>query len=414
LVDSNELTILMPCLNEAETVATCVAKARRWLDEAGVDGEVLVADNGSTDGSQALAREAGARVVAVAERGYGAALRGGIAEARGRYVIMGDADDTYDFSALGPFLERLRAGDELVVGNRFRGGIEPGAMPFLHRRLGNPLLSAIGRLFFRARIGDFHCGLRGFNRAAIDRLGLQTTGMEFASEMVVRAPLAGYRISEVPTTLSKGGRTRQPHLRTWSDGWRHLRFLLLFSPRWLFEIPGTIAATIGLLAASVLTFTDVHVGTVTFSTTTLLYAVVLTVLGWQSILFAGCARVFAIRHGLLPDDGSDHLSPFRVRRLERGILLGLLLAAAGLAISVVALWRWGAHDFGDVDRAQQTRIAAPAILGLVLGGSLILSSFMLSVLQLGLRAGRPTTIVGPEPTGSPTSDGEHAAVAVGN
>src|SRR5687767_10394655 len=235
-----ELTVLMPCLDEAETVGRCVAKARGFLERAGIQGEVLVVDNGSSDGSVRLAEQAGARVVQERRRGYGNALRSGIEQARGRFVVMGDADDSYDFSALDPFLERLRAGADLVIGNRFQGGIAARAMPPLHRYLGNPVLTGIGRLFFRSPVGDFHCGLRGFRRDAIVALGLSTEGMEFASEMVVRATVEGLRIVEVPTTLAPDGRSRRPHLRTFRDGWRHLRFLLLFSPRWLFLYPGVI------------------------------------------------------------------------------------------------------------------------------------------------------------------------------
>ena len=246
-----ELSIVMPCLNEIETLATCIDKAQRFLLDSGIDGEVIIADNGSTDGSIEAATAHGARVVHVPMRGYGAALGAGIAAARGRFVIMGDSDDSYDFSRLLPFVEQLRGGADLVMGNRFRGGIAAGAMPLLHRYLGNPVLSFIGRLFFRIPVGDFHCGLRGFRRDRIADLGLTTTGMEFASEMVVHSALAGLAIREVPTTLSPDGRSRPPHLRTWRDGWRHLRFLLLFSPRWLFLYPGLLIMALG----AVLVFT---------------------------------------------------------------------------------------------------------------------------------------------------------------
>src|SRR5215472_16998517 len=267
-----ELTILMPCLNEAETVAICVQKAMSFLLLNGVNGEVIVADNGSTDGSQELAGAAGARVVKVPERGYGSALLGGIQAARGRYIIMGDADDSYDLTALMPFLDRLRAGADLVMGNRFRGGIAPGAMPALHRYLGNPVLSFIGRLFFRAKLGDFHCGLRGFRRDSVLSLGLQTSGMEFASEMVVRATLAGQHVEEVPTTLSPDGRSRPPHLRSWRDGWRHLRFLLLFSPRWLFLIPGIALLALGLVVGAAVLPAPLAVGGITYDVNTLAVA----------------------------------------------------------------------------------------------------------------------------------------------
>src|SRR5262245_54402961 len=281
-----ELTVLMPCLNEAATVARCVAKARGFLERAGVEGEVLVADNGSTDGSQALAERAGARVVRVAERGYGAALGAGIAAARGRYVIMGDADDSYDFSRLELFVAKLREGYPLVMGNRFKGGIRPGAMPKLHRYLGNPVLSFIGRLLFRTRVGDFHCGLRGFDRDAARGLDLRTTGMEFASELVVKAALAGWRIAEVPTVLHPDGRGRAPHLRTWRDGWRHLRFLLLFSPRWLFLYPGIALLALGALLTTLLYFAPLRVAGAGLDIHTMLYASAGTLLGLQLCLFA--------------------------------------------------------------------------------------------------------------------------------
>ena len=269
----------MPCLNEAETLAICVRKARGFLDASRIQGEVIVADNGSQDGSVAIALQEGARIVPVAARGYGAALLGGIADARGRYIIMGDADDSYDFSDLGTFVEQLRAGADLVVGNRFRGGIAPGAMPLLHRYLGNPILSFLGRLFFFVKIGDFHCGLRGFNRDRILALGLRTTGMEFASEMVVRSALAGYRIAEVPTTLRPDGRSRPPHLRTWRDGWRHLRFLLMYSPRWLFFYPGLALLAFGLIGTVLLLPGRFYIGSVGIDIHTFIVACISILLG---------------------------------------------------------------------------------------------------------------------------------------
>ena len=379
-----ELTILMPCLNEAETVATCVSKARGWLDRAGVDGEVVVADNGSTDGSRDLAADAGARVVPVAERGYGAALKGGIAAARGEYVIMGDADDSYDFEHLEPFLDRLRAGDDLVMGNRFAGGIEPGAMPWLHRYLGNPVLSTVGRVFFRVPVKDFHCGLRGFRRDSAVALQLHTDGMEFASEMVVKATLADQRISEVPTTLRPDGRTRAPHLRTWHDGWRHLRFLLLYSPRWLFLIPGLIVFLFGVLATMLLTIGDVTIGSVTFSVSTLVYSAALAVIGFQAVAFALFTKIYAVARGFLPPD--SRIDRFGARfRLERGIYLGALVFLAGLVGTAIGLWRWRDTGFGDLDTARQLRVVVPSALGLMLGSSLVLSSFFLSILGMDKR-----------------------------
>ncbi|HWS45979.1 MAG TPA: glycosyltransferase family 2 protein [Acidimicrobiia bacterium] len=372
----------MPCLNEAETVGTCVTKARSWLERAGVAGEVVVADNGSTDGSRALAEAAGARVVPVDIKGYGAALRGGIDAARGRYIVMGDADDSYDFSNLDPFLERLRAGDDLVMGNRFRGGIEPGAMPPLHRYLGNPVLSFAGRVMFNVPVRDFHCGLRGMRTDAIRALELRTTGMEFASEMVVRASLAKLTISEVPTTLSPDGRSRRPHLRTWHDGWRHLRFLLLFSPRWLFLIPGVSMTAAGLILTAILSIGgSISIGSVTFQANTLVYAAALTLVGFQAVTFALFTRIYAVAKGFLP--ASDRLDRLGGRfRLERGLLFGLVVFLAGLAAAAISLVRWHAKKFGPLDADAQLRVVVPATLGLVLGSWIVLSSFFLSILGL--------------------------------
>ncbi len=294
-----ELTVVMPCLNEAETVATCVRKAMGFLAESGISGEVIVADNGSTDGSQRLAEAEGARVVPVSEKGYGNALMGGIEAARGKYIIMGDADDSYDFTNLMPYVDELRKGADLVMGNRFAGGIAPGAMPPLHRYLGNPVLSFVGRLFFRSKIGDFHCGLRGFSRDSVRALNLQATGMEFASEMVVKAALAGQHVTEVPTTLAKDGRSRPPHLHTWRDGWRHLRFLLLFSPRWLFFLPGLFLLVAGLVIGAIVAPHPFKVGSVTFDVDTLVGASAMVVIGFQSVLFWLFTQVYAGCGGLL-------------------------------------------------------------------------------------------------------------------
>ena len=376
-----ELTILMPCLNEAATVARCVAKARGFLERAGIAGEVLVADNGSDDGSPALAERAGARVVRVAERGYGAALAAGIAAARGRYVIMGDADESYDFNRLEAFVDKLREGWPLVMGNRFQGGIEPGAMPALHRYLGNPVLSFIGRLFFGAPIGDFHCGLRGFDRDAVRALDLRTPGMEFASELVVKAALAGWRIAEVPTVLHPDGRGRAPHLRRWRDGWRHLRFLLLFSPRWLFLYPGVLLLALGATLTAVLYFTPLRVLGAGLDIHSMLYASAAALLGMQLCLFALFARVSAQNAGLLPRQPAlERL--LAVLTLERGLLVGLAVLTAGLAWSGVAAWEWRAAGFGPLDPRVVMRDTIPATALLVGGMELMLASFLLSVLRL--------------------------------
>ncbi|WP_369140014.1 glycosyltransferase family 2 protein [Modestobacter versicolor] len=379
-----ELTILMPCLDEAETLRVCVEKARGFLERSGVVGEVLIADNGSTDGSQAIAEAAGARVVPVARRGYGSALIAGIEAARGRFVIMGDADDSYDFSDLSAFVAELRAGADLVMGNRFAGGIEDGAMPPLHRYLGNPVLSFIGRLFFKTRIRDFHCGLRGFQRDRMLALNLHTTGMEFASEVVVRSVLAGYRITEVPTTLSKDGRSRPPHLRSWRDGWRHLRFLLLYSPRWLFLVPGLVMALLGALATIVLLVTPVTVGSVTFDIGTLLYATAVVVVGVQATAFALLTKVYAVEEGFLPRDRRlDRVTSWL--GLETGLIVGGALFLLGVLAAVLSVNYWQDSDFGQLDAAETVRAVVPAVLGFMLGAQVCLNSFFLSILGLGRR-----------------------------
>ncbi len=377
-----ELSVLMPCLDEAETLATCIGKARSALVAHGIRGEIIVADNGSRDGSQEIAQREGARLVAVETRGYGAALMGGIRAARGRFVIMADADDSYDFTALMPFVTKLREGYDLVMGNRFQGGIRPGAMPPLHRYLGNPLLTGMGRLFFGSPCGDAHCGMRGFRREAALAMDLQTTGMEFASEMVVKATLLGLRVTEVPTTLSPAGRHRPPHLRSWRDGWRHLRFLLLFSPRWLFLYPGALLMLIGLATGAWILPGPRTIGGVSFDVHTLTYAAAAVLIGFQSIAFAVFSKVFAINEGLLPEDPRFH-KLFTTITLEVGLLVGVGFVAAGLAASVWALSDWGAASFGELDPTQMLRVIIPATLALALGCQIILTSFFLSVLGLG-------------------------------
>ncbi|HWF88593.1 MAG TPA: glycosyltransferase family 2 protein [Pyrinomonadaceae bacterium] len=376
-----ELSILMPCLNEAETLATCIKKAQKALDDLNVDGEIVIADNGSTDGSPEIAASLGARVIHVAEKGYGSALLGGINAARGRYIIMGDADDSYDFTNLGPFLEKLRAGYELVMGNRFKGGIAPRAMPPLHKYLGNPVLTGIGRIFFRSPCGDFHCGLRGFSKSAIQRLDLRTRGMEFASETVVKASLHGLRITEVPTTLSVDGRNRPPHLRSWRDGWRHLRFLLLYSPRWLFLYPGLLLMLVGAVASGWLLVGPRVVDGITFDIHTFLYAAMAIVIGYQTVIFAIFTKVFAITEGLLPEDPRLK-TLFNYIKLETGILAGALLLLAGIGLSVYALSFWSSTSFGPLEPSRTLRLVIPAVTFLALGLQTVLSSFFLSILGL--------------------------------
>ncbi len=374
----------MPCLNEVETVGTCVSKAKGYLDAKGIDGEVLVADNGSEDGSRELAEKLGARVVHAPVRGYGGALMAGLAAARGRYVVMGDADDSYDFTALDPFLDKLREGYDLVMGNRFRGGIMRGAMPPLHRYLGNPVLSWIGRLFFRSPIGDFHCGLRGFRRDSIRGLGLTTTGMEFASEMVVKATLQRLAITEVPTTLAPDGRSLPPHLRSWRDGWRHLRFLLLFSPRWLFLYPGLLLMAVGLASMVWLLPGPRSVGGIGLDVNTLVYTGAAIICGFQAVVFAVFAKVFAISVGLLPEDARiEKLKA--VLSLEVGIIVGFLLLLGGLVAGAYAVGFWGRASFGPLDPRVTLRIVAPSATAVVLGLQVIFASFFLSVLRLERR-----------------------------
>jgi glycosyltransferase involved in cell wall biosynthesis len=379
-----EVSIVMPCLNEADTLETCIMKAQRSLDELKIAGEIIVADNGSTDGSQAIVTRMGARVVSVEAKGYGSSLMGGISAARGKYVIMGDSDDSYDFTTLGPFIEKLREGYDLVMGNRFRGGIRPGAMPPLHRYLGNPVLTGIGRLLFRSPCGDFHCGLRGFRRAAIKDLDLRTTGMEFASEMVVKATLYKLRIAEVPTTLSPDGRSRAPHLRSWRDGWRHLRFLLLYSPRWLFLYPGALLMLLGLIVGIWLLLGPRIIGSITLDVQTMLYAAIAIVIGFQAVVFAVFTKIFAISEGLLPEDPRLNKA-FNFINLEVGLVVGAGLLFLGIAGSVYAFGAWGSRSFGPLDPSETLRIVIPAVTSLTLGSQIVLSSFFLSILGLRRR-----------------------------
>jgi Glycosyl transferase family 2 len=384
-----ELTVVMPCLNEAETVATCVRKAVKFVADSGISGEVVVADNGSTDGSQQLAEDAGARVVDIQDKGYGNALMGGILAARGEYVIMGDADDSYDFTNLMPFVEELRKGSDLVMGNRFMGGIEPGAMPPLHRYLGNPVLSFVGRLFFRSKIGDFHCGLRGFRRDSAIALGLQATGMEFASEMVVKATLAKQKITEVPTTLKKDGRSRPPHLRSWRDGWRHLRFLLLFSPRWLFFLPGIVIGAAGIVIGAAVAAGPITIGSVTFDVDTLVAASAMVVIGFQAVLFWLFTQVYAGAEGFLPEEPKVQRLLEKLS-LERGLIAGAAIGLAGLVGLIFSLTYWHANKFGQLNYEHALRLMVPSVTALVLSCQLILGTFFLSI--LGIKQTRHTPV----------------------
>jgi glycosyltransferase involved in cell wall biosynthesis len=381
-----ELTVLMPCLNEAKTLGACVRAARDFLARTGIVGEVLVADNGSTDGSIEIAQAAGARVVRAPQRGYGAALQAGIAGAQGRFVIMGDCDESYDFSRLDGFVEHLRAGADVVMGNRFRGGIEPGAMPLLHRYLGNPVLSFIGRLFFRTHIGDFHCGLRGFSREAVLGLGLITTGMEFASELIAKAALAGLRIDEVPTALHRDGRDRRPHLRTWRDGWRHLRFLLLFCPRWLFLYPGVALLVIGL-AGLAFGLASPESAPIRLGIHTLLYLGGATILGIQFILFALLTKWIAVLADLVAEPAwmTRWGASFTI---ENGLLLGLTAFLAGLVWSLWLTLDWGRSGFGPLDPLETMRSAIPAVTLMATGMQATIGSFFAGALHFCWRSAR--------------------------
>lgn len=375
-----QVSVVMPCLNEAESLEPCVAAAQSAIAELGINGEVIVADNGSTDGSVEIARSLGARVVNVDARGYGSALQGGFAAARGKYILMGDADGSYDFGHLGRFVEKLDAGADLVMGNRFGGGIAPGAMPPLHRYFGNPGLSWMGRLFFGAPVGDFYCGLRAFRRDALVKLELQSPGMELGVEMVAKSALYGLRVEEVPTTLSPDLRSRPPHLRTWRDGWRTLRFFLLYSPRWLFFYPGVALILLGLALSAAVLPGAVDLFGARFDAHTLLYAGAAIVVGFQAVVFAGLARVYAASEGFLPE--TTLVRQIRRLSLELGLALGIILFLASAILSVIAFVRWDRSSFRHLDYPATLRLAIPAVVTLMLAVQTILSSFFLSVLGI--------------------------------
>jgi glycosyl transferase family 2 len=380
-----ELSVVMPCLNEARTIGICIRKALDSFERLGIAGEVVVADNGSTDGSREIAAELGARVVPVAERGYGAALNGGIAAARGRWVIMGDADDSYDFSKLEPFVEQLRNGYDLVAGNRFEGGIHPEAMPWLHKYLGNPALSFISRRLYGAPVGDIYCGLRGFDREKIIALDVRSRGMEFAIEMIVKATMQGLRMTEVPTTLSPDAEGRQPHLNTWRDGWKSMRLLLLYSPKWLFLYPGLFLLVVGIAGMAWLIPENRTIGNVGFDVSTLLYFGLAVIVGLQAVFFFLSARWFAITEGLLPEDDRIRRIVERPRRLEWALLVGLLLVAAGLGLSLYAVAKWNDADFGPLNYPDTLRIVIPGATLIACGMQTAFSALFLGVLKLRLR-----------------------------
>src|SRR6202521_2102632 len=376
-----EVSIVMPCLNEAETLASCIGHAQSAVEKGGCSAEIIVADNGSTDGSQRIARELGVRVVDVSRKGYGSALIGGIDAAQGRFVVMGDADDSYDFEAIGPLIDKLREGYDLVVGNRFLGGIQPGAMPWSHRWVGNPAVTLMSRLFFHAPVGDTHCGLRAFTKDAYEKMHLRATGMEFASEMVIKAALRGMRITEVAVVLRPDGRSRPPHLRTWRDGWRHLRFMLLFSPRWLFLYPGLALFALGLVVGAALETGPKTIGPITFDIHTLLLAGFACLIGYQLVVFAGFTKVFAMQQGFHPPNPT-YRAMFRYVNLETGLAAGVLMLVVGVAGLLAAVISWQAVRFGALDPQLTMREVIPAAVLLTLGVQTIFASFFLSILRI--------------------------------
>jgi len=376
-----ELSVVMPCLNEAETLETCIVKALNFMKFHAVSGEVVIADNGSTDGSQEIAKKLNARVITVKNKGYGSALRGGIEAAHGKYIIMGDADDSYDFEALLPYLKELRNGNDLVMGNRFKGGIKKGAMPLLHKYLGNPVLSFIGRLFFKIDIGDFHCGLRGFSKEAYYKMNLQTTGMEFASEMIVKSKLNNLTIAEVPTILHEDGRTRPPHLNTWRDGWRHLRFLMLYAPNWLFLYPGILLFLVGFIFSALLIKSPLVFETFTLDVHTLLYTSTFLLIGFQFIVFYALTKIYAVENGLLPKS-NRYNKLFHFLNLEKGLILGFVILLIGLGLSYNGFSNWKTLNFGNLNIKTTIRIIIPAVIALQLGIQIIIFSFFFSILGL--------------------------------
>ena len=376
-----EVSIVMPCLNEAETLAKCIRHAQSAIAKGGLAAEIIVADNGSTDGSQKVATDLGAKVVDVPRKGYGSALIGGIDAAQGRFVVMGDADDSYDFEAIGLLIDKLREGYDLVVGNRFMGGIEPGAMPWSHRWVGNPVLTFISRVFFHAPVGDTHCGLRAFKKDAYEKMRLRATGMEFASEMVIKASLKGMRITEVAVVLRPDGRSRAPHLRTWRDGWRHLRFMLLFSPRWLFLYPGLALFAVGVVLSALLLPGPLHVAGVRLDIHTLLVAGFLSLIGYQLVLFAVFTKIFAVRMGFHPPHPVLE-GLFRYITLEVGLLAGALMVLAGIVGLVLAVASWQSVGFGNLDPSLTMREVIPAVLLLAIGTQTVFASFFISILSI--------------------------------
>jgi glycosyltransferase involved in cell wall biosynthesis len=384
--DQIEVSIVMPCLNEAEALPYCLAKAFSFFEKNNINGEVLVVDNGSSDQSSNIAVKHGAIVVRENNKGYGAAIMAGIAKAKGKYIIIGDADDSYDFCDVMSFVELLRQGNDIVIGNRFKGGIQEGAMPFLHRYIGNPLLSFLGRAFFHIRIGDFHCGLRGIKKDSYPQLDLKTTGMEFASEMIVKAALNKMKLTETPVVLYKDKRNRKPHLKTWQDGWRHLRFLLMYSPVWLFFIPGFFLMVVGLIGTVLLALGPVYIGSKKLDVHTLVYSAGSIILGFQFISFYFFSRLYAAVHGLWPGQEKFLRSFNRVFRLEKGIATGLIFIAGGIILMIKSFLYWRHTHFGDIDPVIVLRWVIPSMVLMILGVQLAISFFYLSFLTIKSKA----------------------------
>lgn len=383
-IEACEVSVVLPCLNESETIAKCVGKAVAALRRAGLRGEILVADNGSVDGSREIAEAAGARVINVTSRGYGSALLAGISAAKGRFVVMADSDDSYDLTQIDAYVEKLREGYDLVMGNRFRGKIAPGAMPFLHRYLGTPVLTMLAHIFFSSPCGDVNCGMRGMRKEAILSLNLRSLGMEFASEMLVKSSSFGLRIAEIPTNLAVDGRSTPPHLRTWRDGWRHLRFMLLYSPRWLFLYPGYLLMLLGMVLGAVLLTGDQHVGHVSLGVNTLVYCSIMVFIGYQLVTFAVFTKIYAVSAGFINKNARfDRI--FNSVTLETGLGVAFLSVLIGLTLSIFAVWHWKETGFGHLDPSRSLRLVMPGVVFLGLGVQTIFSSFFLSVLGIGKR-----------------------------
>jgi glycosyltransferase involved in cell wall biosynthesis len=377
--DAPELSVVLPCLNEELTVGTCIRKVQQFLDQNSIAGEIIVADNGSDDRSVQISEAAGARVVHVEERGYGSALRGGFEAAQGKYIVMADSDDSYDLANLMPFLDKLRAGYDLVIGNRFKGGIAPGAMPWHHRYVGNPVLSFVGRWFFHTPARDFHCGIRGLRKAAVERMKLRTTGMELASEIVIKASILEMRVCEVPTRLFPDGRQRRPHLRSFQDGWRHLRFLLVYSPRWLFAYPGLLLFTLGLVMSLVLSSGPIYLGSRLIDFHSLIVAGTMTVVGITMLSFSAITRVYSYNAGLLPKEPRFY-SLFRYFNLERGLTVGSAVLLVGLLVIGDAIRL--APEFSLIGYNTSIRLVFGGCLATIVGSQVIFTSFVLSILGI--------------------------------